>query len=209
MAQLNFTEIPFLDNFPTAGILQFFIDNHDDLYGLNFNNPISQKGFRVLYYPEIEQNSNNLLTNFNLLPNLKENYYFPVRGEFSLEFIPNQAPISPYDEYFDEYLPELNQQENSSLIDLYEQFYENFYQENLNQAGHQLGGYPYFTQSDPRIGSFKENEPYQLLLQIDSEYFDNGQEICWGDVGIANFFIQPSALKKLDFSQVLYNWDCT
>lgn len=54
-----------------------------------------------------------------------------------------------------------------------------------------------------------EDEPYILLFQIDSDSNDNGFEIYSGDNGIANFFIKRSHLEKLDFSQVLYNWDCT
>ena len=37
---------------------------------------------------------------------------------------------------------------------------------------------------------------------------DDGDLIMWGDVGICNFFISPEALKRRDFSRVLYNWDC-
>ncbi|NEO53661.1 MAG: DUF1963 domain-containing protein [Okeania sp. SIO3B5] len=32
--------------------------------------------------------------------------------------------------------------------------------------------------------------------------------MCWEDTGIGDFFIKPSQLKVLDFSTVLYNWDC-
>ena len=53
----------------------------------------------------------------------------------------------------------------------------------------------------------EDEKPYVLLLQIDSE--DNSEiEILWGDSGIYNFFIKQSALKNLDFSNVLYRWDC-
>ena len=30
----------------------------------------------------------------------------------------------------------------------------------------------------------------------------------WGDCGVGNFFINAEDLKRLDFSNVLYNWDC-
>ena len=75
----------------------------------------------------------------------------------------------------------------------------------LNNSGHRIGGYPFFTQFDPREG---EMEDYQvLLLQIDSDNIDD-QEIMWGDCGVANFFMTLEDLRKLDFSRVLYNWDC-
>ena len=47
-----------------------------------------------------------------------------------------------------------------------------------------------------------------LLLQIDTDYGANEHMIMWGDGGIGNFFIQEDKLKQLDFSSVLYNWDC-
>ena len=37
---------------------------------------------------------------------------------------------------------------------------------------------------------------------------ENGCSILWGDCGVANFFISRTDLEKLDFSRVLYNWDC-
>ena len=73
----------------------------------------------------------------------------------------------------------------------------------LFEAGHKIGGYPNFTQSDVRkIGDYEI-----LLLQIDSEGTEKN-EIMWGDCGIANFFIREKDLKELNFEKVIYNWDC-
>ena len=75
----------------------------------------------------------------------------------------------------------------------------------LFSTGHKIGGYPYFTQDDPR----KDNDPYTLLLlQIDSDDIED-VEIIWGDCGVANFFINPEDLAKCQFDDVMYNWDCT
>lgn len=71
----------------------------------------------------------------------------------------------------------------------------------LATYGHQVGGYPSFTQEDPRTA----DDPRILLFQLDSE----AGKITWGDVGIANFFIDPDDLARWDFSRVAYNWDCT
>jgi len=68
-------------------------------------------------------------------------------------------------------------------------------------AGDRIGGYPYFTQYDPRYEDYRRHTA--LLLQIDSD-----EDIMWGDAGVANFFITPEALERCDFSKVLYNWDC-
>ena len=37
---------------------------------------------------------------------------------------------------------------------------------------------------------------------------DGEDEIMWGDCGVGNFFISSDDLKRLDFSRVLYTWDC-
>jgi uncharacterized protein YwqG len=69
----------------------------------------------------------------------------------------------------------------------------------LNRSGHKLGGYPEFTQQDPR----KPQDRQVLLLQLDSD-----DAMMWGDSGIANFFIDPADLQRGDFSRVAYTWDC-
>ena len=70
--------------------------------------------------------------------------------------------------------------------------------------GSKLGGYPFFTQEDPRTyGDYPTFDT--LLLQIDT---DDELDIMWGDSGVANFFIALEDLKKRNFSKVLYNWDC-
>jgi uncharacterized protein YwqG len=63
---------------------------------------------------------------------------------------------------------------------------------------HKLGGYPSFTQEDPR------NRPeLELLFQLVS---DDG--VMWGDAGIGNFFITDADLAARDFSRVFYRCDC-
>ena len=79
--------------------------------------------------------------------------------------------------------------------------YDATYQPGWEAAFHQLGGYPYFTQDDPRPGQYEDFDT--LLFQLDS-----CDLVLWGDYGVGNFFISRDALKRRDFSKVLYNWDC-
>lgn len=75
--------------------------------------------------------------------------------------------------------------------------------------GHKVGGFPDFTQGDPRDGGIKDGENYDFLLfQLDSDYNGAHTNVIWGDSGIGNFFISSENLRRLDFSDVLYNWDC-
>ena len=59
--------------------------------------------------------------------------------------------------------------------------------------------------SDPRSEDSAQYDT--LLLQLDTD-FRQGIGLMWGDIGVGNFFINREALKRLDFSDVLYNWDC-
>ena len=72
----------------------------------------------------------------------------------------------------------------------------------LEGAGHKIGGYAYFTQSDPR--DYNNNQKDEiLLLQIDTD-----EQIMFGDSGVGNLFINPKSLKEKDFDQAWFNWDC-
>lgn len=67
--------------------------------------------------------------------------------------------------------------------------------------GSKLLGYPDFTQYDPRESAERYDT---LLFQLDSDK----EWMMWGDMGIANFFINKDDLAKGDFSDTLYHWDC-
>lgn len=200
LAQLNFSKMPQLENFPTQGILQFYIDGNDPSYGFDFNYPTNQDGFKIIYFEEIVENVNNLITDFDFL---EEHHETPIRGEFNLIFTNYYSPIHTNDAAFNLYFPNFD---DDDLLDIYDRWFSQYFWVHENQ--HKLGGYPDFTQEDPRFNP--EYEDYILLLQIDSDYGHHGETnyICWGDAGIGNFFIKPSHLKTLDFSTVLYNWDC-
>lgn len=195
LAQLNFNELPKLEGYPNQGILQFFIGDSAN-YGCDFNNPTQQKNFALCYYPNPD--FDNYQTNFDNL-NFKNS---PLANQsYQLSFSKNQ-----------EYVPSTNIEFKKFLGNQVECFFENNFGDTMydtwdeydqsipSKRGHKIGGYAYFTQNDPRRDKF---EDYLLLLQIDSQ-----DGISWGDAGVANFFIHPTDLANLDFSKVLYNWDC-
>ena len=128
--------------------------------------------------------------------------YFPLDKEYAISFEKAVSFVTPCLDDFDEYIRKeakdlalpVYEEENSS--DMFgENDFETFCDDNA--PFHQIGGLPFFTQSDVR------REGDVLLFQMDSE-----GEIGWGDMGIANFFISLSDLKAQDFTNVLYNWDC-
>ncbi|GHG42458.1 hypothetical protein GCM10017784_41460 [Deinococcus indicus] len=208
LAQLNFAEFPALPGFPAQGIVQFFIRD-DDYYGANFDSSLNvtslgdDANFRVLYHPEVVQDTARLELaapayqpdpDGNGLPH-DPAQEFVLRGELM------SGPVTGDDRLFEHLVGQSLWQlggemeedgEADPLTDRYAR---------LAGAGHKLGGYPNFTQQDPR----RPEDPHVLLFQLDS---DDDLDLMWGDVGIANFFIPPDDLARGDFSHVVYHWDC-
>ena len=197
LAQLNFEEIPTLENMPNKGILQFFITAEDDIYGLDFNDSTNQKNFKIVFHPHIEKDESLLVTDFSYM-NVVGAEYFPIEQEMSLSFSVDYEPV-PIENYKRDELindiADLSEDEEEELWDIYG--------ESFTGEGHKIGGYPCFTQSDPRDDAAMYNGYDIVLLQIDTD-----TNIMWGDSGVANFFIKKEDLLKLDFSKVMYTWDC-
>ncbi len=195
LAQINFAELPVLPGLPQFGYLQFYISNND-LYGLDFSNQQLQAGFRVLYFEEEEVR--DCETDFSFLNDAFKEGYLPFEKPHQLGFTLKEEYLGYQDirskTLFD--LHKVTTQYPSISNELQDYVWDHF-----QSNGHKMGGYAFFTQDDPRS---EEQRDYLLLLQIDSD-----KDICWGDAGVANFFIHPDDLRKKDFSKVMYNWDCS
>lgn len=203
LAQINYSEVPHIEPFPEKGILQLYVSKDDDTFGLNWNDLTEQKDFRVIYFPDVVEDTSKLVLDFSFIGNIDEDI-LPMQKEVKLEFNLKYSPVTSGDFQFDEII-------GNNIFNLIDEALEDSNNTNdedelfnvFSLAGHRLGGYAYFTQSDPRESSYEEHKI--LLLQIDS---DSDIDIMWGDVGIANLFIKEEDLKNLDFSNVLYTWDC-
>lgn len=203
LAQLNFEEIPPLEDMPKQGILQFFIAAEDDVHGINFDNMTNQQNFKILFHNYVEKDESLLVSDFSYMNDL-DTTYFPIQSELALTFNIDYEPISICDYKNSELL--------DNIVDLWVQVSDGeskkelweVYNDAFISGGHKVGGYPFFTQTDPREDekSYRGNDI--LLLQVDSDFDD----IMWGDSGVANFFICKEDLLNLDFSNVIYNWDC-
>ncbi len=193
LAQINFEEVPHLEAFPQKGILQFFI-LPGDMYGLDMDDPCIQDTFRIKYISNVVKSEENLIKDFSFLEELEEDWYMPFSNEGKMNFSLEYMPI-PWDDYrFNNVYSDITLTDEE----------DDDYMENLNVDGCKIGGYATFTQDDPRDDE-ELNNFGTLLLQLDIE---KECDLMFGDSGIANFFINEEDLKKLDFTKVLYNWDC-
>ena len=206
LAQINCEQLPENNIYPKKGLLQFWIaDTEDYLFGLDFDNPCSNDFKRVLYYPTIGEALpiDNFIEDY-VFDN--DNLPFDADLQFALHFTKEIETFS-VTEYSAQklFIEKWNETFSDKIEYLYQLPDEANFIRDLDSTGHKIGGYPYFTQDDPR----KKNDPHTLLLlQIDSDDIED-VEIIWGDCGVANFFINPEDLAKCQFDDVMYNWDCT
>jgi len=213
LAQLNFETLPRLDNYPERGILQFFIED-DYMYGADLDfkkKPIEQNAWRVIYYDDV---SNPMSEDDikKIMPEEADEYALPFEygKEFKLDFEECEMPITESDFRFTRALQKYcgDILEVDSILDIPDDIGDIIFEELFGEKT-RLGGYPCFTQFDPRE-EIDDND-YELLFQIVSEFDEKEGDylIIWGDAGIANFFIKTEDLLNCEFSRVLYNWDCS
>ena len=216
LAQINCEELPENSIYPAKGIMQFWIFGGDYDMGNNYDNPCSDENKRVIYYPRIEEHYN--LEELTAIYKPKENEDGelitpictdePLSMSFQLEkqwrlvsdFRFEEAFIEKWNAHFpDKKIEEFWQLDE----DLSEIVYEMLDIKEYSQ----IGGYGYFTQTDPRV--YESLSDYtEILFQLDS--YDEGDEykVLWGDCGVGSFFATKEQLKNLDFANCLYNWDC-
>ena len=199
MAQINFSEVPSYENMPSQGMLQFFIcgadnKNTGDVYGLDFDHPTTQKDFRVVFYEDVTTDENKLTTDFTYLEDIDRDM-FPIPQEVGLQFEIRIEPVSPTDYRYNAVEPGFFDDEEM----------EEIYWDELTGEYHKMGGYAFFTQSDPRDYDEALRAYNILLLQF---AMDDDADIMFGDAGVANFFIKEIDLRNHNFKDVLYNWDC-
>ena len=191
-------------------MLQFFISD-DDLYGCPFTVPSPQKDWRAVYYHEIDR-SVDASAIAAIYADQPKAELSPVDKECKMTFALSQEGLTTGDYRYEQLFLKrwkgtFPEEKADSFFDLGTDLYDEIFDEanEVTELCSKMGGYPYFTQFDPRS---EETSQYDtLLFQLDT---DMRKEIgvMWGDAGVGNFFINRENLKKLDFSDVLYNWDC-
>ena len=207
LAQINFKKENFDDErLPKGGILQFFIGD-DDTFGCNFGDV--QDNWKVIYHEKIVNDISEDKIKALDIPTNKTAEDSPMKKDMeplALKFEKNIGFITTITYNFEDIFKDILKEKYNEEItekNLYFHFGNPAYEYIMNSFeafGHKLLGYPDFTQDDIR----KEDTKYDtLLFQVDS---DKG--IMWGDMGVANFFINSKDLRNKDFSKVLYTWDC-
>ena len=214
LAQINFDQDKAESPLPQSGMLQFFIGG-EEMYGLDFDHPTEQKDWRIVYHEKVDASVTAETVEAMGIPSYNgddEGVDSPVFSSCVFRLVKKETWLTPdnwerFDELTLEVAKDLFDQTDAESADevfgedqyaLLEEEY--FYNENSHLLGH-----PYFTQADIRERGWRYDT---LLFQLDSETVDEEDIVMWGDMGVGNFFINSEDLKRLDFSNVLYNWDC-
>ena len=214
LAQINFDKEETSSPLPTRGLLQFFISD-DDIMGVDYDNQTAQTNFRVIYHETIDYAITEESIEKQGIPSSEKAENSPVSGQFKISLTKTKGYITIPDIKFEKIFKQAYEEVYGKKLNEGENYYTVFKSEEVNKIEdglnsesnsgyHRMLGYAYFTQDDPRYQKKYENYD-TLLFQLDSE----SKYIIWGDLGIANFFIQKKDLEEKNFSNVLYNWDCS
>lgn len=220
LAQINCAQLPENNMYPSDGWLQIWC-LEDEMYGFCSDTIQPETNQKVLYIPAGTQGEPLERVEAMYQPYTNEEcplWFVDDQGAIwgmRLSFTHGQQGITYSDGRFrDLFLDRWNkrypEQAVENFYDLPDEIFENVVDiHDGPDCAHQLGGYPYFTQYDPRFEyrSSEATKYTELLFQIDSQ-FDTKWDLCWGDAGVRNLFISRENLEALDFSDLLYNFDC-
>lgn len=220
LAQINCAQLPENNMYPSDGWLQIWC-LEDEMYGFCSDTIQPETNQKVLYIPAGTQGEPLERVEAMYQPYGNEEcplWFVDDQGAIwgmRLSFTHGQQGITYSDGRFrDLFLDRWNkrypEQAVENFYDLPDEIFENMVDSHDGpDCAHQLGGYPYFTQYDPRyeFDSAELAKYTEVLFQIDSQ-FDTKWDLCWGDAGVRNFFISRENLEALDFSDLLYNFDC-
>lgn len=197
-AQIHFAEMPPVPDFPTAGILQIFVDGMDDSLGLvgDGEKPLYR------YYPNVITDDSALQQNLPNAP-LQEKRQNPP---CILQFQQAQTQyMTDSDMRYDDVIVDKNGNRLGCSGEAYNQ-----YLDLSREVENYIGGYLLTCQYDPRHRIVFDDVPddpeevrfeqSRLLLQISDEL-----PILDYYYLFINFFIHPDDLRQRDFSEMFSN----
>lgn len=189
LAQINFSEMPKLEGFPSDGILQLYFSSTEWW---------DMSGAEKIIYLTSDDLKKSPRTDFSFI-DIKFYEELPVWKIHKLNFKISIDTGNSEDcqfsfdfggkDYWD-FEESLNENDKES--------FNNYF----SSEGHKIGGYAYFTQGDPRDYGKDQKDDIQLL-QIDTD-----EEIMFGDSGIGHIFISPENLAAKNFDKAYFYWDC-
>lgn len=188
LAQINFSETPGLEGFPSSGLLQLFFPT-DDWWDMDSG--------KIIFHKESDLEK-SAVTDFSFI-NEKLYEELPINRIHEVIFKKSIDTGCSEDSQFSFMFGSKDYWDfEEGLNDAGKAEFDNYF----SSTGHKIGGYADFTQGDPRDYSKEQRNDVQLL-QIDVDDY-----IMFGDSGIGHIFINPEDLKAEKFENAYFYWDC-
>lgn len=195
LAQINFADLPPLPEFPTAGLLQIFVEADGTFWGCDLDDPTQNHRFVIEWHPEP---SGGALA-YNLYPRRETPFQIRADSEmpkrdaslFAHAVVPD-CPVGNWqlDDLLEPLDDELAELVTELLLDAAPRAEDH----------HAVGGHPRFTQWDIRFD--EDLRAYdRVLLRIGTD-----DRIMFGDAGQANFMIKHTDLAERAFSRAIFYW---
>lgn len=224
LAQINCNDIKELKDYPHEGILQFWMTTI-----------WPWEEAKVIYHKEVDRTiTDEVIEKIDEFIE-DDKHSFPVIGSYRMKFSLSSESMSRWDyrlkalfcQYFTETSGEyISDPEDAESEEVYNVFVGDC--EERDDAwgnSHKVGGYRYSTQfGSGDYDVYKEGEKIDihsddadvLLFQLDSDCeFANLEththdwiKVKWCDAGVGRFSIKRSELKKCDFDNAWFSWDC-
>jgi uncharacterized protein YwqG len=188
IAQINFSEIPKLENYPSSGLLQLYFSAKDWW---------DSDSTKIIFIDDNDLQKEPL-NDFSFINN-SDYEELPISKIHKLHFKDSIDTGSGQDSQFSFHFGEYDYWDFEETLNDQEE--EKFY-EYFSHNGHKIGGYANFTQDDPRDYESTQKDDLQIL-QIDIDDF-----IMFGDSGVGHIFISPKYLEDRNFDNAYFHWDC-
>ncbi|MEP1696655.1 MAG: DUF1963 domain-containing protein [Paracoccaceae bacterium] len=201
IVQINFAEMPPIEDFPTQGILQIFsaLETMDETGGsdLLIRWDPDPQSVELLEIPEELKTAKSLSRDFSKRA---------LNEGLPLQFSTDMAIGNPYnwpheknDLCYQNRLPE--NEETAVIMDDWE---DRCTRISEGYGDHWIGGHPRFVQLD-----FREHAPQFRHLDRVLFHMGSDEDINVGDSGEVNVMISKDALQRRDFEKAYLFWDCS
>jgi uncharacterized protein YwqG len=193
IGQLNLEEVQRIgvsNELPLRGLLYFFYDAAEQSV---FGGPVGNDGWRVMFYDgDFSQLQTFPYPGTNKYGVLPANEVQMSKG-LSLNIDGITVPDELWDVFWDKFLPHFREISGS------------------HSWSHQSLGHPLSVQNDvfAEIDYFRKlehNDSYTLLLQVDTD--EDNLNVMWGDVGSIYFVITKEDLRKRNFANTHFSFQC-
>ena len=204
LAQINFSDIPPLPDFPEEGLLQVFVAWEGG--GLVGGDDGGEKSHKLRWYPNPAGGALLPIPPAHLKPKSQPfNTDIAREKGLALRFEADELPATPYALPVEAAWPNDFERlaENEDVEEMLGRI-ETMGDELVEKYGpHRIGGHPTFVQDDPRHDpALKDMDRVLLHLGFDDH-------VCIGDAGEINLMIRSGDLAARRFEKAFYYWDCS